>query len=598
MQRLPRSSFSFVLSTSLALLAAAPGTAAPPGSLPCAAEAQAAVAAVRTLILVSGLADGNENAFLAKLDAAEKSIQKGNANAASGQLGALRNQVEAFAANGKLSADDAQAILEAIEVALAVLESCSGTARLAFFNVRSGDSENGLFWVNPVAPYAATRVLFRTDTYPSGVTDPQATHLGPFPGSPGVVGSTTHTGLDNGTTYYYAAFAEDGAGVASAARTSRGRPEDTLGAFRWAYTIGRPRPVAAVNGSSFPYMALSDDALHAMRVVDGGWPSSWKPAAIAAPAAARPTTLPFAIGGQRMSFVGSRTGVVHAVNADSGALVWTSPPLGGQVLSSVSGAFAAFGETVDYLFVGVRTPAGGGRFHALNPLNGTIRWSFDAGGSLGAVVTQPSVSPTTATTPGRIYFASRARGGTDTVWCLQYAPASFTVVWSAKPGDVNTSPTVRMGSVYVGTTADELHSLDADDGTVRWPTPYATGDGPISLFVFRPLGTDRLYFSTANAAHALTDMGSAAVAFWTAPVSLPNPSVPVPVGPNVYVSAADGRLYQIDQTATTPSPIPVSVGDPSAPAALGQLTFDNSNGIVIVGSADGIVYGLHFPFAP
>lgn len=598
MQRLTRLSLTLLVSATLATLAAGPGTAAPHGPLPCAEEARTAVGDIRTLVLVSGLPGGNENALLAKLDAAGQSVDKGNANAASGQLGALRNQVQAFAANGTLSAEDARAILEAIDAALAVLGSCSGTARLAFFNVRSGDGENGLFWVNPTAPYAATRVLFRTDTYPTGVGDGQAIALGVFPGSAGAVGSTIHAGLDNGTTYYYAAFAEDGSGAASAARRSRGRPDDTSGAFRWAYTIGRPRSVAAVNGFSFPYMALSDDALHALRVGDGGWPSSWKPAAIPAPAAARPTTLPFLIGGQRMSFVGSRSGVLHAVNADSGALVWTSPPLGGQVLSSVSGAFALFGEAADYLFVGVRTPAGGGRFHALDALDGTMRWSFDDGGALGPVLTQPSVSPTTATTPGRVYFTSRARGGSHTVWCLQYAPASFTVAWSANPGDVNTSPTVRGGSVYVGTLAGEVHSLDADDGGVRWPTPYATGDGPLSLFVFRPIGTDRLYFSTANAVHALTDTGSVAFPYWTAPLSLPNPSVPVPVAPNVYVSAADGRLYQIDATSTTPSPIAVSVGDPAAPMALGQLTFDVSNATVIVGSADGIVYGLRFPFGP
>ncbi len=594
MHHIIRLSSSFVLSILLVVLAAAPGTSAPPGALPCAAEAQAAVAAIRTLVSVAGLSGGNENALLAKLDAADKSIDKDNANAASGQLGALRNQVEAFAANGTLSADDAQAILDAIDGALAVLESCSGTARLAFFNVSSGDGKNGLFWVNPAAPYASTRVLFRTDTYPTGVSDPLATVLGTIPGTAGAVGSTPHTGLDNGTTYYYAAFAEDGASVPSAARTSRGRPDDTSGIFRWAYTIGRPRSIAGVSVAP-AYHALSDDALHATRKSDGGWPASWKPAAIPAPSPlTRPVTIGITIGAAtRVTFVSSRTGVLFAVNADTGELLWTSPPLGGQVVSAPSGVFPPFAPT-SYIFVGVQTPNGGGRFHALNAVDGTIRWSFDDDGNLGPVVTQPSVVFSTS----RIYFTSKARGAADTVWCLGYAPMSFTNVWSANPGDVNTSPAVREGSVYVGTMAGDIHSLDADDGAVLWPTPHATGDGPVFLFVFRPISTNRLYFSTANAAHALTDTGAAAVPFWTAPLALPNPSVPIPVAPNVYISAADGRIYQVSDTTTTPSPIAVSIGDPSAPSPLGQLTFDISTATVTVGSAAGVVYALKFPFAP
>ena len=46
-----------------------------------------------------GLSKGLENSLLAKLEAAEKSDNKGRVNAAEGQLGAFMNQVKALVGN-------------------------------------------------------------------------------------------------------------------------------------------------------------------------------------------------------------------------------------------------------------------------------------------------------------------------------------------------------------------------------------------------------------------------------------------------------------------------------------------------------------------
>jgi fibronectin type 3 domain-containing protein len=67
--------------------------------------------------------------------------------------------------------------------------------------------QNVLHWVNPASgvPGTTVRVNFRTDTFPTGPTDSSATVL--FTGRPvtfGAKDSYTHTGLTNGTTYYYA----------------------------------------------------------------------------------------------------------------------------------------------------------------------------------------------------------------------------------------------------------------------------------------------------------------------------------------------------------------------------------------------------------
>ncbi|MDO8586135.1 MAG: DUF5010 C-terminal domain-containing protein, partial [Armatimonadota bacterium] len=71
------------------------------------------------------------------------------------------------------------------------------------FTATPGDTENNLSWTNPGdADFAGTMIRFRTDTYPTGPADGTQCYSG-------VGTSTSHTGLTNGTTYYYKAFAFD-----------------------------------------------------------------------------------------------------------------------------------------------------------------------------------------------------------------------------------------------------------------------------------------------------------------------------------------------------------------------------------------------------
>lgn len=73
--------------------------------------------------------------------------------------------------------------------------------------VTATSGQNILQWVNPASGAAGTtvRVNFRTDTYPTAPNDSAATVL--FTGRPVTFGAKdtfTHSGLTNGTTYYYA----------------------------------------------------------------------------------------------------------------------------------------------------------------------------------------------------------------------------------------------------------------------------------------------------------------------------------------------------------------------------------------------------------
>ncbi|MDO8586543.1 MAG: sugar-binding protein [Armatimonadota bacterium] len=87
--------------------------------------------------------------------------------------------------------------------ASAVPADVTAPGNVTSFTATSGDTQNSLSWANPGdADFAGVVIRFRTDTYPTGPTDGTQCYSGTGTG-------TNHTGLTNGTTYYYKAFAFD-----------------------------------------------------------------------------------------------------------------------------------------------------------------------------------------------------------------------------------------------------------------------------------------------------------------------------------------------------------------------------------------------------
>ena len=73
------------------------------------------IGAAQALIADTGLNHGNKNALTVKLEQVLKQVAKGNNHTALNQLDAFTSQVDAFSKNGKLTADEAAALLEAAE---------------------------------------------------------------------------------------------------------------------------------------------------------------------------------------------------------------------------------------------------------------------------------------------------------------------------------------------------------------------------------------------------------------------------------------------------------------------------------------------------
>lgn len=79
-------------------------------------------------------------------------------------------------------------------------------------NVAPGNQANKIGWTNPVyANYAGTMVRSSTTSYPTSITD--GTLVGNITGSSGAKNTVTHSGLTNGTLYYYTLFPYDTLGV-------------------------------------------------------------------------------------------------------------------------------------------------------------------------------------------------------------------------------------------------------------------------------------------------------------------------------------------------------------------------------------------------
>ena len=91
------------------------------------------------------------------------------------------------------------------------------------FKAASGDGEVSLSWTNPADPdFLGTKILYKTSGYPASATD--GTPVCNRTAAPGSTDSYTHTGLTNGTTYYYTAFAYDGFPNYSAGTNARTTP--------------------------------------------------------------------------------------------------------------------------------------------------------------------------------------------------------------------------------------------------------------------------------------------------------------------------------------------------------------------------------------
>jgi outer membrane protein assembly factor BamB len=351
---------------------------------------------------------------------------------------------------------------------------------------------------------------------------------------------------------------------------------------------------------SFVYVVSNDSILHSVTGGDPGgeWPPAFVPYKLGAPAQSRPPVVNFPVGGPNgAAFLGSQDGSLYAIDAVTGSKTW-SQSIATMVQAAPAGHFSAYqASAFDLVIVGTRDGSAGNALVARAVSNGDPRWSFTnsaaQGGddleigiiSGGAAIDYPA---------NRVYFASRERAGgsSNTLWAVQFTAGTATLLWAQPLGNVDGSPILLNGRVYVGTTNGVVHAVDAVSGVVEWSLPL--GDGAVKGFPFPRFGTNQLFLTTTGKIWSIEDnVTSGSVTTGWPIATIPSPSLPlyVPGTLDLFVGSGDGHLYRINVASpSTPSSILLGTGA----AAVGAPTLDLLKRMIYVGTDAGVVYGVTY----
>ena len=153
-----------------------------------------------------------------------------------------------------------------------------------------------------------------------------------------------------------------------------------------------------------------------------------------------------------MVYVGSLDDNIYALNATTGALLW-SYTTGSIVASSpaVANGMVYVGSEDDNVY-------------ALNATTGALLWSYTTGAQ---ILSSPAVAN------GMVYVGSED----DNVYALNATTGAL--LWSYTTGaQILSSPAVANGVVYVGSVDDNVYALNATTGALLWS--YSTGNEILS----------------------------------------------------------------------------------------------------------------------
>jgi outer membrane protein assembly factor BamB len=497
--------------------------------------------------------------------------------------------------------------IDDVQIIANVPNACSlAPSPVQFLTARSTAGTNLLEWENPASgSYGAGIVRYRTDgVFPTSPTDGAGVSCSVDNKGLGAYNQCRHSGLVNGTTYSYSVFVDNGAGVYSSRRTVAAKPFSTFSVHKWAYSTGAsslapPGVLPGAIGDGAVFALSNDRALHAMNPTNlgGTWPRAgsfaWTPAAMDGPAQHRPPVVPLAAGAR--VFLASQDGYAYAIDAHTGTLVWTSTKLGEVLQANPAGLFSDLkAGAPNLVFVGTRNATSANVLYALDPSTGGVVTSFDNGGGATAIgiITGIAVDYDSK----YVYFTSRSSGvgSPKTLWCLDAsARTSLTPVWSLALGDIDGSPVLYEGVVYVGTNAGEVKAVDAATHAELWAYTCSPLDGPVKGYVIPHFGSSplRLYFATTDRVWAIVDNGGSATLAWSA-TSVTGPSTPLFVvgTTDLLIGGNDGTLYQL---STVDGGVTGSVNLGTNP--LGSPARDTASGLIHVGSTGGVLHAVTLP---
>jgi outer membrane protein assembly factor BamB len=496
--------------------------------------------------------------------------------------------------------------------------------------VSDGDpvtGRNRLEWMNPIGG-SPQGIRVRWNLEVAGVCTPPASATGASDGvadlSPVTVGvsmifnhsSPPYPPLPLGLLHCYTVWVWYGGPTYSVGLSASGRPFDASGAVKWKYYTGVTAVAPPTVGLNAVIGVSNDTNVHAMQrgVAGGLWPPTpWAPVALGSISQTRSPVVP--VGAVSLAFIATQDGRVTAVNTTTGAVIWSTPltPASGQ--AAPAGIFTVFSGPWSYVLVGTRDNSRNNRFYALDPATGNEIDHYPKPGDPEQKVGPISGTAAVDYASRRVYFGSRdVAGSTETFWCLQMGPPAdaLTLLWTLHHndvGDIDGSPVLRNGRVYVGNSTGTLFSFNATDGGNRYSyTAPADGTG-IKGFAFpdRRAGDGGLYFATNVGVYGVTDTGSALQPRWTgAPlnrVDVASPSVVLlrPGTKFLYVGSSDvgggmPGLFELDVDQLNPGPSKKPLVLEATPLVIGAPSLDTLYNLIHVGSEAGIFYAVQVPF--
>jgi eukaryotic-like serine/threonine-protein kinase len=319
-------------------------------------------------------------------------------------------------------------------------------------------------------------------------------------------------------------------------------------------------------------------------------------------------------------YVGSREGGLYALNAENGTLLWryeAGAPVGGAPLVTADRVIVTTrGNTVhavdrqsgrrvwtvateldlplvwghegwDYLLPSavlwegtVLVGSGDGHLYALDPANGAERWRFATAGRIRSAPVVVDGVAYVGSGDGLVYGVD-ARSGRE-VWRFRTAGADMVAAeFGFDRTQIQSSPTVGNGVLYIGSRDASLYAIDLETGTARW-----TAEDGSAWVVDSPALVDGTVFSGRSSSGRFRAYDAATGAErWVHQTGGPIFSSPLVVGETVYFGSGDRRVYALDAVT----------GEVRWSYATGGMVASSPavwNGRLYVGSDDGTIYAI------
>jgi len=271
------------------------------------------------------------------------------------------------------------------------------------------------------------------------------------------------------------------------------------------------------------------------------------------------TSSPAVAGGK--VFIGSYDNKVYALNASTGAYIWSYTT--GNLVHRSSPAVAD-----GKVYIG----SCDGKVYALNASTGALIWNYTTGSELEH--SSPAVAD------GKVYIGSGEYDGK--VYALNASTGAL--IWNyTTEGAVYSSPAIADGKVYIGSGDGKVYALNASTGALIWN--YTTG----YLVKSSPAVADNKVFIGSYDSKVYALNASTGALIWNYTAGDDVESSPAVADGRVFIGSDDGKVYALN--ASNGALIwNYTIGGyvsyvPSSPAV--------ADGKVYIGSYDSKVYALN-----